>query len=633
MIDDEEDADYEEEEEDDEDEEDEEVEEDFVDEEQGAELVDMGSFSEPGRKFLSKVWKEYEPIRVDGIVTAAECKHCARNICAERKHGTSSLRKHLKRCKERRKALRVAGQLNASIMSPDGVALGPWTFNQAVSRKELMRMIVLHELPFSLVEYEGFRRFVSSLNPSFKMICRTTVRNDCLKEFAEEKRYLQGLLKNTNSKVSLTSDMWTSNRMVGYIVITAHYIDEKWQQQKRIVKFIAMETPHTGIALFNTMIKFIREWGIEDKLFAVTLDNANNNGAMMKLLKTHLLTKKMLLSSGRLFHQRCAAHVINLICQAGLEFLSPMIEKIRDTVKYIRSSPTRKEKFEEIVAQLGILCGKRPCLDVCTRWNSTYLMLSTAKEFRAVFDSLHIQDPNYTFRPTYEEWEKADAICRLLKVFYEATNVISGTKYPTSNLYLHEMLKVKLTLEQQPFEEGSEMHPTLKYMKKKFEKYWKVSWLDICIPVILDPQFKLEYLEFRFRTVFENDATWMVNKIKNVFQGLFKEYLKSNGNVADPMSQGGDVEMSVIDPDPLASWDQHVTRTTNEASLELETYLKKVPIHRSDQFNILAWWQMNSAEYPTLSRMARDILAVPASTIAFESAFSTGSRIISDFRS
>jgi hypothetical protein len=46
------------------------------------------------------------------------------------------------------------------------------------------------------------------------------------------------------------------------------------------------------------------------------------------------------------------------------------------------------------------------------------------------------------------------------------------------------------------------------------------------------------------------------------------------------MSQG-DVEISEIDNDPLASWDQHVTRSAqsnNEASLELETYLKKVPI-------------------------------------------------------
>ena len=37
--------------------------------------------------------------------------------------------------------------------------------------------------------------------------------------------------------------------------------------------------------------------------------------------------------------------------------------------------------------------------------------------------------------------------------------------------------------------------------------------------------------------------------------------------------------------------------------------------------------------YSTLSRMAHDVLVVPASTVASESAFSTGRRIISDFRS
>ena len=42
---------------------------------------------------------------------------------------------------------------------------------------------------------------------------------------------------------------------------------------------------------------------------------------------------------------------------------------------------------------------------------------------------------------------------------------------------------------------------------------------------------------------------------------------------------------------------------------------------------------MSSAEYPTLSHMERDILVVPASIVASESKFSTGSRVLSDFRS
>ena len=51
-------------------------------------------------------------------------------------------------------------------------------------------------------------------------------------------------------------------------------------------------------------------------------------------------------------------------------------------------------------------------------------------------------------------------------------------------------------------------------MKKKFDKYWKASWLDLYIPIILDPQFKLKYLEFRFRLEFGYDAIGMISKVK-----------------------------------------------------------------------------------------------------------------------
>jgi len=49
-------------------------------------------------------------------------------------------------------------------------------------------MISLHGLPLSIVDYEGFQRFVSSLNPVFRMISRRTISVDCLKAFEEKKK-------------------------------------------------------------------------------------------------------------------------------------------------------------------------------------------------------------------------------------------------------------------------------------------------------------------------------------------------------------------------------------------------------------------------------------------------------------
>ncbi|CAL1406258.1 unnamed protein product [Linum trigynum] len=51
------------------------------------------------------------------------------------------------------------------------------------------------------------------------------------------------------------------------------------------------------------------------------------------------------------------------------------------------------------------------------------------------------------------------------------------------------------------------------------------------------------------------------------------------------------------------------------------------------EFDVLKWWMANHSRYPILSEMAKDIFAIPMSTVPSESAFSTGGRILDDFRS
>jgi hypothetical protein len=141
-------------------------------------------------------------------------------------------------------------------------------------------MVVLHELPLSIVEYEGFRKFVSSLNPSFHMISRKALKNEITKAFDDHKKSLKELFGASKSRISLTMDLWTSNQTIGYMVITAHFINDSWKLEKRIIKFNALETPHAGLSMFNMVLKCIRELNFEDKVFAFTLDNASNNGRM-----------------------------------------------------------------------------------------------------------------------------------------------------------------------------------------------------------------------------------------------------------------------------------------------------------------------------------------------------------------
>ncbi|KAL6861247.1 hypothetical protein ACP4OV_016947 [Aristida adscensionis] len=85
--------------------------------------------------------------------------------------------------------------------------------------------------------------------------------------------------------------------------------------------------------------------------------------------------------------------------------------------------------------------------------------------------------------------------------------------------------------------------------------------------------------------------------------------------------------------DPWAAWDQQLSNELQaQVSTELDRYLEENPIPRSKEFDIINWWKGNTSKYPILARIARDLLAVPASSVASECAFSTGERVISTSR-
>lgn len=74
--------------------------------------------------------------------------------------------------------------------------------------------------------------------------------------------------------------------------------------------------------------------------------------------------------------------------------------------------------------------------------------------------------------------------------------------------------------------------------------------------------------------------------------------------------------------------------TTMRFKSELERYLEDelVPIG-TENFKILDWWKVAGTHYPTLRKVARDIFAIPVTTVASESAFSTSGRVLSEHRS
>ena len=86
----------------------------------------------------------------------------------------------------------------------------------------------------------------------------------------------------------------------------------------------------------------------------------------------------------------------------------------------------------------------------------------------------------------------------------------------------------------------------------------------------------------------------------------------------------------------LSSGFQSFLEETNSepCKSELTSYLedKTHPIN-DPSFTLLDWWRLNAHRYPIVAKMAKKFLTIPATSVSSESTFSTGGRVLNDYRS
>ncbi|XP_078169241.1 zinc finger BED domain-containing protein RICESLEEPER 2-like [Carex rostrata] len=402
--------------------------------------------------------------------------------------------------------------------------------------------------------------------------------------------------------ISLTSDCWTSNQTIGYMVITAHYINPNWKLQKIIISFIELAPPHTGEAISDAILESLRKWGILNKIGTITLDNASNNDKVALILKSNF--------------------------------------EIREGVKYLRKSPARLFKFGEIAIQLGIPTRRSLCSDVKTRWNSTHRMLQSALYYKVALEGYAKRDSTFKWLPTELEWANTEKVMKLLDVFTKATNLFSGTAYPTSNLFFNEVFKVKKAICEAYSSSDDFLSKMSQVMYVKFEKYWEEVSLLMTVASILDPRFKMNLIGFCFKKLYQSyevDARIeeVRSKVELLFQKYEREYVASN---SVPSSSTLLLDGTSLDnTQPEDDYFHFVIENQTEESpkTDLEVYLEErvLVVGQGEKFDVLEWWKVNCVKFPILSNFARDVLGIPISTVASESAFSARGRVLDDYRS
>lgn len=91
-----------------------------------------------------------------------------------------------------------------------------------------------------------------------------------------------------------------------------------------VLDFVRIEHPHDGETTFKASKKITDDFRITDRIVSVTADNAVNLDSAMDWWQIEL---------PHIIRVRCAAHVINLVCQEGVKGLQDTISVVRAYAK------------------------------------------------------------------------------------------------------------------------------------------------------------------------------------------------------------------------------------------------------------------------------------------------------------
>ena len=602
----------------------------------------------PLRKLKSPHWQHFTIKTLEDGSLRAFCKYCNKSLTCGPKAGTSHIARHARNC---RKLLSPSANENPNeaprsfknreklqwkrknqkplpliqTFCAGNTNINNFVLDQSLCRLELTKMLIIHELPFKIVEHEAFRRFVKTLNPEFTTIQRDAIITDSTTIYEMGKLELKEVLRSCD-RISISVNLWVSDQDLSYACLTAHYIDDCWRTRRRILSSSLIRTPHDGISMSGIISKSLAQWEIDGKIFSMTCDDSPLNDSV----KTLILQKSSLL-----YHVRCCSHVLGEIIAYGLQVLNQTISTIRESVKYVKSASSREEVFDQVVSQLGLLKKKSLIIDVASRWDSTYHMLDSAVYYKRAFLVLGQWDDDYNLAPTSEDWKKAEFFSKFLKICCNAVNVLTATRSPTSNMCLHEICAVHNFLRQEVDFSESTVNDMIRVMQSKFDQYWGESTLLYAISTVLDPRFKMLFLKYAFEQIYGGDFLSYVDEVSRTLYSVFYQFKEessereaSKRNQAD--GEGGEEEDMNEETEVFVGYNQFLSQQSlKEAKSDLDRYLGEsvVPLNQKS-FDVLKWWSDNSLVYPVLSKMARAYLAIPGSMVGSEEAFSlSGIRI------
>ncbi|CAO2205602.1 unnamed protein product [Urochloa humidicola] len=587
----------------------------------------------------SAVWEHFTCFTDDGGRDKARCKRCRQVLGAATKNGTSTLWANVRSCSQRDG---VRCELHPTPPPPPPPPCAPLSPAESPNPNEdLAQMIALNGYDLSVVDDGYFRSFVHRLSPEFKLPSRLAVEEMCDRIFDETSEDLFSRLQRTSGQVSLA--VGRAEAVEGAVLYTAcHFIYDNWNLHKMVmdaydnVPWPLYHGPLSGVPEVSGVPDVSPE--VAHDLSTLAIDRIMHDGTasgsgrdvldrvfMMARHKwdncNHTQPKDHIEQEYPTTHPRmrelivCDTYMDTVLLLIGRRLVTHP-DLVIDTIAAhhiesgVQDLHLTRQRRQHLLSRLG-LADLRAYND---HWYSCYCSLQVLRnEGSCTISGI--------------DSELIRMLCNVWGALYRAIERVSAPRTTTSNLCLAELFNVREVLQ---FEKaraaGGDSKRVLQDAIDTLDRRMHESYLIWSIPLVLDPRYKLTYIEFIFRRAFSSKAAaYYISEVSTKIRKLYTEYTEhdaaidgtdSDGATATAVGSAGLLEQA---------WDEHcrarahgedgmlppVASSYPEAEKELDHYLKDRLAPQTEGFDILNWWKAHSSVYPTVARMARDALAMP----------------------
>ncbi|MCI4377132.1 hypothetical protein PGIGA_G00200130, partial [Pangasianodon gigas] len=127
---------------------------------------------------------------------------------------------------------------------------------------------------------------ISVLNPRYTLISRTHFTKLMKRKYQETFQKVKGDINNSENRIALTADIWTSVATEAYLGITCHYIGDEWKMMSVCLTTMPLEDRHTATNIAEWLEDVVTKFEIPtEKIIAIVHDNGANIVAAANILE------------------------------------------------------------------------------------------------------------------------------------------------------------------------------------------------------------------------------------------------------------------------------------------------------------------------------------------------------------